>query len=203
MEDWPAFRRSFDDLTSLIVDAGSRTDRTPPATITLLSGDIHFSYHAQIHFPASDGIRAQVHQLVNSPIRNALRPAEKIGMRVAMSTPVALIGQALRRSAGLRRTPARWRIDHGPVWDNCIGELTLQGRDARVLVEHAEPDEDGQPTLEVAFEVDLVAPAQPAVSRPRAWGNAVAGRTRVIVDRIAIARGPRHERAVEQPSNTS
>ena len=52
-------------------------------------------------------------------------------------------------------------MDHGPVWDNCIGKLMFLGRDASVSVERASADADGNPVLEVAFVADLTGSATP------------------------------------------
>ena len=190
MEDWPAFSRSFESLVEMIGALASGRDLPAPASISVLSGDIHFSYHARIHYPVAAGLTAPVHQLVNSPIRNALTPPEKLGMRIAMSPGAALAARALRRSTGLRRTPLRWRMDHGPVWDNCIGKLMFLGRDASVSVERASADADGNPVLEVAFVADLTGSATPprVVSRPQAAGTALAGRIHASIDRIARRR---------------
>jgi len=190
MEDWPAFSRSFESLVEMIGALASGRDLPAPASISVLSGDIHFSYHARIHYPAAAGLAAPVHQLVNSPIRNALTPPEKLGMRIAMSPVAALAARALRRSTGLRRTPMHWRMDHGPVWDNCIGKLMFLGRHASVSVERASADADGNPVLEVAFVADLTGSATPprVVSRPRAAGTALAGRIHASIDRIARRR---------------
>jgi hypothetical protein len=162
LEDWPAFTRSFDALVELLSDLGSdgrsgdSSGRTPPATISILSGDIHFSYHSRIHFPAGSPITSHVHQLVNSPIRNALRPFERAAMRTATSRPGALIARVIRRLAGGRRTTLCWQADHGPVFDNCVGEVTFDGDTAVMRLERATAGDDGVPHLEVAFEVDLV-----------------------------------------------
>ena len=43
------------------------TGSSPPATISVLSGDIHFSYHSVLHFPAATPVVSCVHQVVNSP----------------------------------------------------------------------------------------------------------------------------------------
>ena len=52
LEDWPAFGRSFDALVALLAALGSADRLSPPATISVLSGDIHFSYHSVLHFPS-------------------------------------------------------------------------------------------------------------------------------------------------------
>jgi len=154
MEDWAAFVRSFDALTDLIAAVGMRPGA--PASICVLSGDIHFSYHAEVHFPTGQRVASRVHQLVSSPIRNALRPAERLGMRLCLSRPLTVVGRLLRWSARRRRTALRWRIDHGPEWANCLGQVVLDGRRATVRVEQATAADDrGTPRLDVVFEVEL------------------------------------------------
>ncbi len=153
-EDWPAFSRSFDALVDLLATLGKAERADAPASICVISGDIHFSYHSEVRFPGM-AMGARVHQLVCSPIRNALTPPEKLGMRLVMSRPAGWIGRALRRTAGLTRSPVRWRIDHGPVWANTLGVLTLRGRHADVVVEQAKPDDEGQPVLASVLRATL------------------------------------------------
>jgi hypothetical protein len=155
IEDWPAFHRSFLDLVALIERVGAADRADAPSTISVLSGDIHFSYHAQVHFPSKRAVQSRVHQLVSSPIRNVLRPTERFGMRLVMSPAAALLGRALRRSARRPRTELRWSIDHGPVWGNSIGLLTLTGRGASVAVEQTRPGDDGEPALTIVYEAPL------------------------------------------------
>jgi hypothetical protein len=156
MEDWAAFGRSFDRLVDLITEIGSVDRDAAPASIIVLSGDIHFSYHSELHFPPARRVGSRCHQVVNSPIRNALTGKERLLMRTAISRPAALLGRALRRLAGRERTDLRWRMDHGPVWANSIGELRITGRRAEVKLEQASPaDEQGTPQLDAVFVVDL------------------------------------------------
>jgi hypothetical protein len=156
IEDWPAFHRSFDALVDLIGRIGSGTGgHDAPSTISILSGDIHFSYHAQVHFPPEQRVRSRVHQMVSSPIRNVLRPKERLGLRLVMSRPAALLGRALRRSTRRPRTELRWSIDHGPVWGNSIGLLTFNGREARLDMEQSTPGDDDEPTIAIVHRVSL------------------------------------------------
>lgn len=155
LEDWPAFGRSFEALVALLARLGSADRPSPPATISVLSGDIHFSYHSVLHFPAATPVVSCVHQVVNSPIRNALRPFERTAMRVATSRAGALIARVLRRTTGGRRPAISWDLDHGPVFANCVGILTFDGEAATVCLESATADDDGTERLDVVFEVDL------------------------------------------------
>jgi hypothetical protein len=44
----------------------------PPASITVISGDVHHSYLAAVDFPAGTDARSAVYQAVCSPIHNML-----------------------------------------------------------------------------------------------------------------------------------
>ena len=153
LEDWPAFMRSFDELIALLADIGSGTDA--PATISVLSGDIHFSYVAAVRFPERFGVTSRVNQLVSSPMRNALVPRERRAIRFALSRTGKWIARGLRRLAGRRHSELSWKMTHGPVFANVVGEATFDGREARVVVEQARATDDGDPQLGILIEADL------------------------------------------------
>ena len=81
LEDWSAFQASFVafmDLLQTVATKRTTAAPEPPATVLVLSGDVHFSYRAQATFLVGTGEPAptsRVHQLVNSPIRNVLNTA--------------------------------------------------------------------------------------------------------------------------------
>jgi hypothetical protein len=155
LEDWPAFMHSFEELCDLLVEVGNRTEPPAPSTINILSGDIHFSYVAAVDFPERFGVTSHVNQLVSSPIRNALVPRERAAIRFAISRSGKWIARALRRTARRHRTDLRWRMTHGPVFANVLGAATFDGPKAKVLVEQATADENGDPLLAVVIEADL------------------------------------------------
>jgi hypothetical protein len=62
LEHWAAFRPSFDRLTDLIADVGSSPDG--PATVSVLSGDVHHGYVARARLERHP--RARVHQITGS-----------------------------------------------------------------------------------------------------------------------------------------
>ena len=157
LEDWPAFMRSFLWLTELLADVGSGASAPAPATISILSGDIHFSYVAAVQFPEPLGVTSQVHQLVSSPIRNALVPRECAAIRFALSRTGKWMARELRRAARGGRTDVKWEMTHGPVFANVLGGATFDGRHARVTFEQARADDEGQPELEVVIDTGLSA----------------------------------------------
>lgn len=156
MEDWAAFGRSFDAINELIrrLAGSSSTDGRAPSSITVLSGDIHFSYWSEVHQPGMSST-SRVHQLVNSPIRNALRPHERTLMRLAMSPIGAIVGRGLRRAIGRRRATPSWRMDRGPAFDNCLGEIVFNGRSALLTQEQSPPSADGSAPLRIAWRAEL------------------------------------------------
>jgi hypothetical protein len=143
LEHWPAFQASFVRMVDLLRDVatGSRGAR-PPASITLVGGDIHNAYVAEVSLGRRDDSRSRVHQLVCSPFRNPLPPTPR---RIVGFTGSRIAGAALRTLAGLAgvEPPAvRWRFRAGPTFDNSIGIVELDGRHAEVAIFRAEPGED-------------------------------------------------------------
>lgn len=158
MEDWPAFIRSFDAFVELLRNLGDASRSVAPATISVLSGDIHFSFASEINFPDGGEMASRVHQLVSSPIRNALKPPESTAMRLGTSRFARLVGRVLRRAARRKRTRVMWEIDRGPTFANCLSQISFDKRSARLLVLQARPhDENARPEFDRVIEFDLVA----------------------------------------------
>jgi hypothetical protein len=143
LDHWPAFQRSFGTMVELLGElAAGDGDVEPPATITLIGGDVHTAYIAEIAL--GDGQRSRVHQVVCSPFRNPLSSGEQRLVRAAASVPGGAIARALARAAGVRRSAADWRFVSGPTFDNSLAVLEIDGRTARVTVNRSgAEDEDG------------------------------------------------------------
>jgi hypothetical protein len=191
MEDWSSFVHSFDDFVEMLAAIADPGDEIPsPATISVLSGDIHFAYAAEVEFAfgrssADRHLASRVHQLVSSPMRNALRPPESTAMRLGASPVARLLGRVLRRGV-LRRPPQlSWRIDLGPVFANSIGELTFEGRTASLLVLQARPhDDDAPPDFDRGFELDLVAGSRATALAAGGAGTSSGRRSRMPQSRF-------------------
>lgn len=156
LEDWPAFSQSFDDLLGLLEQVGGAD--SAPRSMTLLSGDIHFSYVAELEFPDGDPVRSALHQVVSSPIRNALVCRERNVMRMAASRVAGVVARVLRRATGRRPSRGVWKMTEGPVFANSIGLARFEDGRATVVIERAIPDDDGQPMLDVVIERELCPP---------------------------------------------
>ena len=83
-------------------------------------------------------------------------------MRFAMSRAGTAIGSVLRRSIRRRSHLAewgvRWEMTNGPIFGNCLGELTFDESSARLVQEQARPAEDGPTSLVCVYDATLNAP---------------------------------------------
>ena len=72
LEHWAAFGRSFGQFEQLLTGLATGEQGRPPASVTVLGGDIHHSYLAAVDFPPGTNPRSPVYQAVCSPIHNVL-----------------------------------------------------------------------------------------------------------------------------------
>ncbi|MBB5808515.1 hypothetical protein F4560_008283 [Saccharothrix ecbatanensis] len=136
LEHWPAFRGSFERLARLLGRIGRSDDA--PATVCVLSGDVHHSYAARAAFESP--VASKVYQLVCSPVHNeppwVFRPA----FRLAWSRPIARVLRWWADRRGISPDPVAWRKLSGPHFGNSVGVLEIDGRDARFRLETATAD---------------------------------------------------------------
>ncbi|HWT91413.1 MAG TPA: alkaline phosphatase D family protein [Solirubrobacteraceae bacterium] len=154
LEHWAAFDSSFRRLTDRIREVAAGEHGPPPASITVLSGDVHHAYLAEVAFRREAGAQSAVWQAVCSPVRNPLDARERRTIRFGGSRVAHVIGRALARSAGVKDPDLRWRICEGPWFDNQIATLTLHERSASIRLERTRPAEDspdGRVMLEECF----------------------------------------------------
>ena len=139
LEHWSAFGASFERLAGLLrsVAAGERSNK-PPASIVVLSGDVHHGYLAQIEW--ENGQESPVYQAVCSPLRNPLGKSERFAMRFGWSRTGEIIGGILTYLAGVGKPSIRWRMKHQSPWfDNQISTLKLEGREGVIEFEKTNP----------------------------------------------------------------
>lgn len=72
-------------------------------------------------------------------MRNPLSKTEQRAIRVAASKPGHAIGRALARLAGVKDPGIRWRFVEGPLFNNQIATLKLNGRDASLRLDKTTP----------------------------------------------------------------
>ncbi|MFD7117417.1 alkaline phosphatase D family protein [Streptomyces sp. NPDC059922] len=160
LEHWAAFPDSFEELAALIAEAGSGPDA--PATVCVLSGDVHHAYVAEpswttdggpdspggssdrpdgsrgSHSPdGSRGPDARVVQLTCSPVHNSIPGYMKLGFRFGWSGLARRLGHVLVRHGRVARSSVNWRKTGGPWFGNQLMTLTLRGRSADLRLEQA------------------------------------------------------------------
>ena len=140
LEHWSAFRSSFDALVDLLKSVGSGERGRPPASIVLLSGDVHHGYLAKAEIHGAPGLASAVYQAVCSPLRNTLGTPERLAMLFGWSRAGEAIFSTLARAAGVGDTAIRWRLTHErPCFDNHVGTVELRGRQARLEIRKTVP----------------------------------------------------------------
>jgi hypothetical protein len=139
LEHWSAFHASYDEFVALLTDVQSADE--PPPTTVVASGDIHFSYSAQVHIGPTG---ARVHQVVSSPIRNALIPPERGVIRFMLSGLGRRAGAALRRLAGRGPSAVPMETNAGPFFANNMCVIRYRGDDVELVLEQGTPLEGGE-----------------------------------------------------------
>jgi phosphodiesterase/alkaline phosphatase D-like protein len=134
LEHWAAFTRSFDALGVLVGQLGSGPDA--PATISVVSGDVHHSYAARARFGAD--VTSQIHQLTCSPVHNGLPKPIVAATRLAWSRPAAGFARSLATMAGTPAPTVRWELRAGPYFGNAVSTLVHHGRSAHMIVERTD-----------------------------------------------------------------
>ncbi len=156
LEHWAAFRRSFDWLAERLHEVADGRHRTapgpPPASVVVLSGDVHHSYVAQVDFGTVTP--APVYQVTCSPLRNhvpwVMQAAFRLGWSAAAErTMRTLLGLA----AHVPRQPLSWQRLAGPWFGNSVSTLQFTGRRAEVRVQRSAPGGSPDPLVEVAHLV--------------------------------------------------
>ncbi|WP_432180848.1 alkaline phosphatase D family protein [Streptomyces sp. NBC_00063] len=154
LEHWAAFPTSFDALTALIAEAGG--GEGAPATVCVLSGDVHHAYVAEPAWP--DGAAApaaRVLQLTCSPVHNSIPGSIKVGFRFGWSRFGRALGRRLARHGRLAAPPVSWRRTGGPWFGNQLMTLTLRGRTARLRLQQARAEPGGRSRLREAADAVL------------------------------------------------
>jgi hypothetical protein len=133
LEHWAAFPRSFRALTELVEEAAQGPEA--PATVCVLSGDVHHAYTSEPRFPQQTA--ARVLQLTCSPMHNSVPAVMRAGFRFGWSRAGRWLGRALARHGKVARPQVSWERTGGPWFGNQLMTLMLRGRAADLLLEQA------------------------------------------------------------------
>lgn len=151
-DHWASFQFSFQRLRRLLEEVGAGERGRAPATIALLSGDVHHAYVAEMGFRPEAGVKSAVVQAVCSPYRNPLDRRERRVVRAGFSRPFAALARGLARLAGAPSPGLGWRTVQGPYFDNQVATLHLDGRRASVRLDKTVAGEADERALEKTFE---------------------------------------------------
>ncbi len=144
LEHWAAFRESFDRLARLFARVGrGEHGFAAPATICVVSGDVHHTYVAEAHYPAS--LASRVYQITCSPIHNTIPRLMRFVFRMGWSHRTERATHALGRFARVPALPIYWHHPTGPHFGNELALLVFDGRSARVVLERSLPAAKGVP----------------------------------------------------------
>jgi hypothetical protein len=154
-DHWASFDRSFQRLRRLLEEVGSGRHGKAPASIVVLSGDVHHAYLAEMAFRTGAEVSSAIYQAVCSPYRNPLERHERLAIRAGFTRPFSAAMRALGRRAGASDPGLRWRLAEGPYFDNQVATLRLDGRSAQMKLDKTIPGDEQERRLDCVFERDL------------------------------------------------
>jgi hypothetical protein len=160
LEHWAAFRRSFDRLARFFERVGrGGQGGAAPATICLLSGDVHHSYISEADY--RNPLQTRVFQVTSSPIHNTIPFVMRLVFNVGWSNTFEGIVRFLARWAGVPRLPIHWHHPSGPHFGNTLASLTFDAGSVNVRLERAtwtEPSDGGEthPDIRIIEELSLM-----------------------------------------------
>ncbi|MFI1221007.1 MULTISPECIES: alkaline phosphatase D family protein [unclassified Streptomyces] len=155
LEHWAAFPESFDRFTELLREAGSGPNA--PATVCVLSGDVHHAYIAEPRWPdpsPGDAPVSRVLQLTCSPVHNSIPRSIRAGFRFGWSRAGRRIGRMLTRHGRSGASPVDWSKAGGPWFGNQLMTLVLRGRKSALTLVQAKASSQGA-QLETVLERSL------------------------------------------------
>ena len=151
-DHWAAFEESFHRMRELLEEVGSGKRGKPPASIMILSGDVHHAYLFDVAFKKDAGVESRVVQAVCSPYRNPLDDKERRVVRAGFTKSAEFLARGLAQLAGAPDPGIRWRCLEGPYFDNQVGTVRLDGRSSIVRLDKTVAGEEDETALEKTFE---------------------------------------------------
>jgi phosphodiesterase/alkaline phosphatase D-like protein len=151
LEHWAAFRGSFDWLAG-VLEGIARGD-SAPATICVLSGDVHHQYVAEARWPST--VDSRVYQIVASPVHHTVPLSQRLVFRLGWSRLLEKVTKALGRWDDVPPLPLHWTKTAGPFFGNALAELELDGRAARFTLRRSDAVPDQEDTLTTVTSFSL------------------------------------------------
>jgi PhoD-like phosphatase len=155
LEHWAAFRASFDRLAAWFERIGAAEPAgKAPATICVLSGDVHHTYVSEATY--KQPLATRVYQITCSPIHNTIPTPMRVVFKASWSRTVTRLVHFLDRWARVPPVPISWHHPTGPHFGNILALLVLDGRNARLVLERAVRSNTPEAPSEAASEAMLV-----------------------------------------------
>jgi hypothetical protein len=151
-DHWGSFTDSFERLRDLIAEVASGERGEAPATVTVLSGDVHHAYLAPIAYPKGRGIVSAVSQATCSPFRNPLNSKERAVIDTLLTKGAERTFRLLAKAAGAPDPGIRWHFAEGPYYDNQVASLRIDGRACEVRLDKTAGGDDADRRLERVFD---------------------------------------------------
>jgi hypothetical protein len=155
MDHWASFQHTFRRFAELIDDAAHGREGKAPASIVMLSGDVHHCYLAEVAFRPGTGPHSPVWQAVCSAFRKELAPHERAVIGLGHAHVSGRLARRLARAAGVSPVPFGWRVVDRPAYANQIATLTLDGDRSLLRVEAVADGDWRDPQLRPAFAREL------------------------------------------------
>jgi hypothetical protein len=114
---------------------------------------VHHAYAAEVVRPGD--LTSRVHQLTVSPLHNRAPHAIEIGFKIGWSRWARAITGLLRLAGRVESTGLQWRKQSGPFFGNELGELVLEGRDARFRLFATRRDVAGTSHFDQVLDTEL------------------------------------------------
>lgn len=121
LEHWGAFQKSFREVAGMVTEVADGARGPAPESVVFLSGDVHFSYVAEVDRASG----SRVIQAVCSPIRNPLPVAMRSFAAIVAYGIANRLSGRLARSAKVAPPPITWTGLKGPWFDNGLATLAV------------------------------------------------------------------------------
>ena len=157
LDHWASFQATFRRLAEVLDDVAHGRCGDAPASIVMLSGDVHHCYLAEVGFREHGTPHSPVWQAVCSAFRKELAPHERRVIAFGHTPLGERLARRLARAIGVPPLPLDWRVVERPAYANQVGTLRIDGPHAGVSVEAVVDGSWRDPQLRVAFARDLTA----------------------------------------------
>jgi PhoD-like phosphatase len=152
LEHWPAFQGSFARLAELLRQVAAGERGPAPASVVVLSGDVHHAYLCEVAFHRGP-VESKVFQAVCSPYRNPLDAKERRVIRLGWSRPARSLARAVARTAGVSDPDIEWWLaEDGPWFDNQFATLRIEDRHIGLRLERAVPQDTNSAQLQTVLD---------------------------------------------------